>query len=372
MLECFKLQMIDIKKRSWRFGRFKLTIDPLLLIILILLTWLLSQRYYPRLVYVRPVYMYWLMGLATSLALTFSILIHELGHAFTAQRLNLPIERIHLFLFGGMAELRHRPIKPSQEFLVALSGPAASILVAISFYLMAEPLYATHPQMYYVFQNIGFMNALLGSFNLVPIYPLDGGRALRALIWWKMKWFYRASRLTYKVGIQIISLLFLAAVVLYFVAESNIAFWMGIFGFYMAYTVLSGRKELNYIPNMNDLIMSIDGNASPGDIINAIKSINENYLDKSIIPVMEDRHIKYVLYGKEIVKITEEEPLDEFIQPVMPGTYLETHDFDTFKPGIRYEAEYIPVFKSGVLQGLCDAHELRFWLLDKYAPERFE
>ncbi len=364
--------MIDIKKKSWRFGRFRLTVDPLLLLILILLTWLLSARYYPRLVFVRPAYFYWVMGTITSLALTFSILIHELGHAFTAQRFNLPIERIHLFLFGGMAELRHRPVKPSQEFFVALSGPAASLLVAVAFYGISFPTENSHPQVYYVLQNIGFMNALLGIFNLIPIYPLDGGRAMRALIWWKTKWFYRASRLTYKVGKQIIIVLFIATVVLYFTSRSNIAFWMGIFGFYMAYTILSGRKELNYVPNLKDLIMSTEHDATPTSIINAIRSINEAFLDKSIIPVMEDMQIKYVLYGKEIIEITEEDPLDNFIQPVMPGTYMETQDFDTYKPGILFQAEYIPVFKSGVLQGLCDAHEMRFWLLDKYAPERFE
>lgn len=364
--------MIDIKKKSWRFGRFRLTVDPLLLIILILLTWLLSDRYYPRLVFIRPDYVYWIMGTVTSLALTFSILMHELGHAFTAQRFNLPIERIHLFLFGGMAELRHRPVKPSQEFFVALSGPTASILIAVLFYGISIPMEYNHNELYYVLQNIGFMNALLGFFNLIPIYPLDGGRALRALIWWKTKWFYRASRMTYRVGMQIIGVLFLAAVVLYFTSKSNIAFWMGIFGLYMAYTIMGGRKELNYVPNIKDLIMSTDQDATPSAIIRAIRSINENYLDKSIIPVMEDAQIKHILYGREILEVREDELLNDFVQPVLPGTYMETQDFDTFKPGIRFQAEYIPVFKSGILQGLCDAHEMRFWLLDKYAPERFE
>lgn len=364
--------MIDIKKKSWRFGRFRLTVDPLLLIILILLTWLLSNRYYPRLVFVRPAYLYWIMGMVTSLALTFSILVHELGHAFTAQRFSLPIERIHLFLFGGMAELRHRPIKPSQEFFVALSGPVASLLFAGFFYGISIPAERDHPQIFYVLQNIGFMNALLGFFNLIPIYPLDGGRALRALIWWRTKWFYRASRLTYKVGKQIIIILFIAAVVLYFSSRSNIAFWMGIFGFYMAYTILSGRKELNYVPNLKDLIMSTEQDATPSSIISAIRNINETFLDKSIIPVLEDMQIKHILYGKEIREVAEEDLLNDFVQPVMPGTYMETQDFDTYRPGIRFQAEYVPVFKSGVLQGLCDAHEMRFWLLDKYAPERFE
>lgn len=362
------------RNKSWRIGRLNLTIDPLLLLIVVLLAWLLSDRYYPRIVYVKSAYDYWIMGVATSLALTLSILVHEFGHAFTAYEFKLPIERIHLFLFGGMAELRHRPIKPYQEFFIALSGPVVSILFAIIFYAVAILFEEHEIQTFYVLQNIGLMNALLGVFNLIPIYPLDGGRALRALIWWWKKRFYRASRITYKIGKQIIGVLFLAAIVLYLFSQVAIAFWMGIFGLYMAYTIMSGRKELNYVPSFNDLILSIDNDdTSPATIIKKIINANEAYLSKSIIPILDEARIQNIIYGEEISKNEyENDTFQDLIKPAVPGTYMETNNIHTFDKELLFKAEYLPVFRGGTFQGMCDAHEMRFWLLDKYAPELFD
>ncbi|HKJ32645.1 MAG TPA: site-2 protease family protein [Balneolales bacterium] len=361
--------MLDkIRKKSWNIAGFKITVDPFLIIILILLTWLLSDRYYPRFTYRPDTLIYWIMGVTTALALTFSILIHELGHAFTARLLHIPIERIHLFLFGGMAELRHRPIQPKDELLVAISGPIVSISVAAICYYASILIKAHQLESFFVLQNIALMNALLGGFNLVPVFPLDGGRALRAFLWIFKKGYNQASKLTYSVGKEIILVLFIISAVLYFYYDRNLSIWLVLFSFYMVYTVFTGRKELIYSPELDDLIMDIDQDATPILIIEKLDSSSEDFLKKSIIPVLNDNKVIHVLYGKDLErKVGQDIPdFEPYLQPVEPGTYVDLDQYDTYNPDLTYKADFVPIFYKGVLKGMCDAHEMRFWLLERY------
>jgi len=356
-----------LRNKSWNLAGFKVTIDPFLIIIVVILTWLLSTRYYPRFSYRPHELIYWVMGIITALALTFSILLHELGHAFTAKRLHIPIERIHLFLFGGMAELRHRPIEPKDELSVAISGPIVSLLFALICYYASNSLEYVQPESFLVLRNIALMNALLGGFNLIPIFPLDGGRALRALLWLYQKRYRKASRFTYIIGKQIIAILFIVALLSYFLYNSQVTIWLGLFSIYMIYTVMSGRKELVYIPELNDLILEVEENASPLTIVEILDSTNKNYLKKSIIPVIDKNEVKYILYGRDLDDANHESPVyDDFLQPVEPGTFVDVEKVDTYHPEIAFKADYLPVFHNGVLQGMCDAHEMRFWLLERY------
>lgn len=359
-----------IKKRSLNIAGFKVTVDPFLIIIVLLLTWLLSVRYYPRFTYRANDSIYWIMGIITAMALTLSILIHELGHAFTAKYLHIPIERIHLFLFGGMAELRHRPIKAGEELSVALAGPFVSILLAVLCYYASEIVRPMQVETYLVLQNIALMNALLGGFNLIPVFPLDGGRILRSVVWMYEKRFDRASKLTYQIGKAFIVIIFVGAAIIYFYYDKNLSVWLLLFSIYMVYTIFTGRKELIYSPNLDDLVMNVGEDASPILIIEKLDSTNESYLKKSIIPVLYDHQVRFVLYGKDLDPVNENSLPDyeQYLKPLEPGTYVDIYQKDTYNPEITYKAEFVPFFDKGVFQGMCDAHEMRFWLLERYQP----
>jgi Zn-dependent protease/CBS domain-containing protein len=179
----------------WRLFRLlgiPISIDPSWLIILALLTLSLASGFpallreaFPGTAPVLPWYASWAMGLATALAFFACILLHELGHALVARAAGIPIRGITLFVFGGVAEMGEEPPSAPAEFLMAVAGPAVSGVLATLFGLLAwVGVEASWPHpVVIVLAYLAVINALVLGFNLVPAFPLDGGRVLRSLLW---------------------------------------------------------------------------------------------------------------------------------------------------------------------------------------------
>jgi Zn-dependent protease/predicted transcriptional regulator len=140
-----------------------------------------------------PAGAYWLMGAAGAVGLFFSIVFHELCHSVVAKRFGIPMRGITLFIFGGVAEMEDEPTSPKAEFMMAIAGPVSSVVLGLGFLVlaMAGRFWAWSSMAVGVFSYLGFINLLLAGFNLLPAFPLDGGRVLRALLWgWKrnLRW----------------------------------------------------------------------------------------------------------------------------------------------------------------------------------------
>ena len=141
---------------------------------------------------------YWAMGAVSAVLLFLSVLLHELGHSYVALRYRIPISQITLFLFGGVAHMRQEPPHPKAEFLIAIAGPAVSFLLG-GLCLGAVEVAGEVGEaagwrgLMMLGSLLGFVNVQLGLFNLIPGFPLDGGRALRAGLWAWGKDFYRAT-----------------------------------------------------------------------------------------------------------------------------------------------------------------------------------
>ena len=128
------------------------------------------------------------VGAVAALVLFASVVVHELAHALTARRFGVQTSSISLFLFGGVATLEAEPPGPLADALVALAGPAMSAAIALAAYgamLAVDPVvpvrYADSAAA--ILAYVTFANAVLATFNLIPAYPMDGGRVLRALLW---------------------------------------------------------------------------------------------------------------------------------------------------------------------------------------------
>jgi Zn-dependent protease len=168
------------------------------LVIAVLITWTLSSGvfpyYYPDLTPAA----YWSMGVIAALGLFASIILHELGHAVVVRRYGLPIRRITLFIFGGVAEMEAEPERPAAEFWVAIAGPIVSFLVGLVCWLLLQAAAGAGAgvPVVGVLAYLASINVILAVFNLVPAFPLDGGRILRAALWhWKgsLRWATRIS-----------------------------------------------------------------------------------------------------------------------------------------------------------------------------------
>jgi len=128
------------------------------------------------------------IGAAAALALFASVVIHELAHALTARRFGVQTSSIALFLFGGVATLEDEPPSPLADALVALAGPAMSATVALAAYGAMHAVDWVVPVRYAdaaatILAYVTIANAVLAGFNLIPAFPMDGGRVLRAILW---------------------------------------------------------------------------------------------------------------------------------------------------------------------------------------------
>ena len=163
----------------------QIAIDFSWLIIFALVLWSLSAGYFPELHPGYPRGEYWLVGIVATVLFFASIVTHELAHAVVANHLGQPIDRISLFIFGGMAHLGHEPTSARDEMKIAAAGPLTSFVLGAIFESLPHilHLYGTFPMWASVFEYLGFINFALGLFNLLPGFPLDGGRILRAVFW---------------------------------------------------------------------------------------------------------------------------------------------------------------------------------------------
>ncbi len=141
----------------------------------------------------------WGLGLMTALLFFGSVLFHEMSHSVVAKHYRIPVVSITLFFFGGVARISRDPDKAIQEFNIAVAGPLSSYFLAGGFYLISRTVPADSMPGVLTGQ-LWWINAVLATFNLVPGFPLDGGRILRAIVWGATKSYTKASRLAARTG----------------------------------------------------------------------------------------------------------------------------------------------------------------------------
>jgi len=164
------------------FG-FEIRLDASWIIIAILVTWSLAVAVFPNTYPGLSRSAYWWMGVAGALGFFGSIVVHELCHSLVANHYKLPMKGITLFIFGGVAEMGGEPQNPKVEFLMAIAGPVASIVLGLLFHAMRALGASWSPEAAGVLGYLGWINLVLAAFNLIPAFPLDGGRVLRAALW---------------------------------------------------------------------------------------------------------------------------------------------------------------------------------------------
>ncbi|WP_043739369.1 site-2 protease family protein [Thioalkalivibrio nitratireducens] len=191
---------------------FEIRANVTWLFLALLITWSLAEGLFPHFYPELAPAVYWLMGLVGMLGLFFSLLFHELSHSVVARSYGLRVRGITLFLFGGMAQMVGEPKEPRVEFWMAIAGPIASLFLAVAFYLLGAGMHAVGVPEHLagVAYYLGFINLLLAVFNMVPGFPLDGGRVLRAALWhlkgdlrWATRW---ASRMGQGFGLLLVAL----------------------------------------------------------------------------------------------------------------------------------------------------------------------
>ncbi|MBW6520194.1 MAG: site-2 protease family protein [Desulfoarculaceae bacterium] len=236
----------------FRIFGFEVKIDVSWVILALLIVWSLSVGLFPFRYEGLSTQTYWIMGMIGATGLFFSIIFHEMSHSLVARRYGMSIKGITLFLFGGVAEMKKEPASPKAEFMMAIAGPLSSIFLAVVFYALSQvtKIAGLSEAVYGVIRYLAWINAILAAFNLVPAFPLDGGRILRSLLWgWKknLRW---ATRIAAGIGSGFGLLLIFLGILNFFQGNLIGGMWLFFIGMFlrnsadMSYSQLLVRKVL--------------------------------------------------------------------------------------------------------------------------------
>jgi len=194
-----------------------------------LITWSLSTVYFPSAAPDLPATAYWIKGAVASLLLFASVAFHELAHSFVAKRYAIDIEHITLFIFGGVAQMKGEPPHPEAEFRIAIAGPLSSFfLAAVFFYATVQTSGGVRALFAYVAQ----INLVLAVFNLIPGFPMDGGRVLRSFLWKRKRNYFYATQKASGVG-QKIALFFIFLGIFSLFTGMTGGLWLMLIGWFL-------------------------------------------------------------------------------------------------------------------------------------------
>ncbi|HSC02416.1 MAG TPA: site-2 protease family protein [Solirubrobacteraceae bacterium] len=244
-------------------------VSPLWLIIVGLITWTLGAGYYPGEVPgITPVASY-ALGLGSALLLFASILAHEFGHALTARRRGMQVEEIDLWLLGGVARMSGQPRTAEDELRFALAGPAVTAAIAALFGCLALALPGSAPAAVRAVADYQLqINLLILGFNLVPAFPLDGGRVARALIWRRTADIATATKIAAGMGRAFGYLLIAFGVVLAFSGAGG-GLWFAVIGVFLVAAAGAERMQEELVASFTGIpteeLMSSPAISIPSD-----------------------------------------------------------------------------------------------------------
>ena len=289
-------------------------IDLSWIILAFLIAWSLSVGLFPFQFKGLSTETYWLMGIIGAVGLFLSIIFHELSHSLVARRYGMPMKGITLFIFGGVAEMSDEPTSPKAEFMMAVVGPISSIaigLICYGVYTLGKQGGWPQP-ITGVVGYLAMINGLLAGFNLIPAFPLDGGRLLRSILWGikgNIRW---ATRVASSIGSGFGILLIVLAVFQLFRGNFIGAMWWFLIGMFLrgaaksSYQQLMVRDALQGEPVsrfMSDDPVTVSPSLSVKDLI-------EDYIYRyhfKMFPVVDDGTLVGCVSTKEVKDIRREQ-----------------------------------------------------------------
>lgn len=232
---------------TWRLGRLlgvEIRIDASWLIIAFLLTWSLADHYFPMAHAGWAPGVYWLMALLTSVLFFGSVLGHELAHSAVSRAYGMPVRDITLFIFGGAAHIEREPRRAREELLMALAGPAASLAAGGLFGALWLVSRGTIAPLHALAGWLAWMNVALGLFNLIPGFPLDGGRVFRAIVWSITGNARQSARVAAGVGQMVAYGFIIWGVLAIFGGNWANGLWIAFIGWFLSSAAADSRRAL--------------------------------------------------------------------------------------------------------------------------------
>jgi Zn-dependent protease/predicted transcriptional regulator len=320
-------------RTSWRvfkiFG-IDIRIDSSWIFIFGLITWALGGHYFP-INYPRwPHWQYWGVGIAASVLLFASVLAHELTHSLIARSRGEEVRGITLFIFGGVAEIAEEPETAAKEFIIALVGPISSLIIALIFLVLWSAVRGVSEPLAALARYISVINFILALFNMVPGFPLDGGRVLRAIAWKVTGNLKRATRIASNTGQVFAFLLIFFGVVQILTGFFFNGLWIALIGWFIHSAATRGYREVLVKEMLKDVpvqdLMDTAFETVEGSI--SVQELMEDYIlkkrERSFL-VTDAGNLAGIVCLEDVKAVSPERRRDTTVSEIMtPRDKLET------------------------------------------------
>ncbi len=330
-----------------------------LIITFFLIDWTLSTYFMPEYIKGLTSVNYWFMGSVGAVILFFSILLHELAHSMIARRYHIPVKSITLFIFGGVSDIAKEPEDFHQEFKMSIAGPLASfglgVIFSLFYWLVSNDM-SSGSAISYLGQIKGIMfygaisNVILGAFNLVPAFPLDGGRVLRAgLVRWK-KDYHDATKIATTIGV-LISYMFMGFGFMILLNGDFIGgLWIVLIGWFLHNGAQSYMSQFELTSALRGVIV---GNIMNTKIISVKRDVSVDFAlrnffmvsMKSELPVTDEQgYLLGMITLKNILTIPQNKRDDVKVHDIM----IQTGYLAIMQPDMEVEKAFIQMVQKRV------------------------
>ncbi|MEN8614385.1 site-2 protease family protein [Dehalogenimonas sp. THU2] len=359
-------------RSSFRLGRIlgiEIGIHVSWLFIFAFLTWSLAAGYFPleNVLPGRDNLTYWLLGAVSSLSLFISVLAHELGHSVVARRNGIPVKNITLFIFGGASNITKEAETPGAEFRMAVTGPMVSFALSAIFFTVFFATGREATALNAVVVYLAQINLILGVFNLLPGFPLDGGRVFRSILWKVLKDEPKATRIAAGSG-QVIAYIFIfGGIALAFIVGIG-GLWLALIGWFLASAASASYQQSVLTEALkgakvkeitNSSILSATDDITVEQAMSTMLSHNQRAL-----PLITDGRMTGLVTLTDIKKVPKESWPHEQVNRIMtPATEVQSvspEDDLTVVLELLQSAGYnqLPVMEKGKFRGLVSRAEL--------------
>jgi len=354
--------------RLFRIAGIDIGVHYTWIFIFVFISWSLAQGFFPQAYAGWDTLTYWITGIIAALMLFVSVLLHELAHSLVAKRRGIPVASITLFFFGGVSNLEEEPKKPMAEFTMAIVGPGTSLVLALVFWLLyLIPADKTGP-LAAMLSYLALINLILAVFNLLPGFPLDGGRVLRSIIWGATGNLVKATNIAGRIG-QLLGWA-LIGVGIYFIFFVSIVsgLWMAFIGWFLSGAASASRREVTVRESLSGIRVRdfVDLNTTTISPETTVAEMVDNIFRRQhgrAVPVCRDGR----LLG--IVSITDVRGLPQEKWPTTPVADIMTReplytaspqdDLNTvMKLLAQHDINQVPIQQDGQCVGLLSRADI--------------
>ena len=333
-----------------------------------LIVWSLAFYYFPYRYPELSQPAHWIMGFLGAVFMFLSVLAHEVTHSAIAKKEGMEVSEITLFIFGGVSQLTKEPQDPHKELKVAIGGPVSSLVLAFIFFLLAKTT-SNLPLLAGLLGYLAYVNVALAIFNLIPGFPLDGGRVLRALYWKKTGSLQRATRITSEIGKMVGVGIVLFGLFRLLIGDIMGGFWFVIIGIFLRSSAEGGYQQMV----MNQALEGVKVKEVMGRPVITIQSstrldrlVEDFYLTHKhpTYPVLDGENIVGIITLKQVREIPRNEWNERMARDVMTPLREEIllnpeeEVTGALQKMVRSGEGRLPVLKDGKVVGMVSRRDI--------------